>query len=533
MTDWVLAIDFGTSFTTAAIRDNGAPELVPLTTTELHNRVMPSAVFLPWKTEPVLGAAADGSVAPPPGEERPEQRLVVGWTAEHQALIAPDRFEPTPKRRLGTEKHLVLGGEPLGVAGAVGRVLRYALEEARRTRGGRDPTTVALTHPASWAEVRVEALIEAACAAGIEAPRLLSEPEAAALHLGDRVPVGARVAVYDLGGGTFDAAVLERTGETTFRSVARPGGQDGLGGEEFDRKLYDYIACELAAEDPDNWEHIRDQPRAHRDFRIEVRRAKQALSLDPTYDLYLPGEGGRTSYRITVAEFHGLIRRDIDTSVEILRQTLMEAGIDDPADTTELAAIYLAGGSSRIPLVAQVIGERLNRVPETSPQPKEAVALGATVIEHARRPAARAGETTDVASGPSPDATSPREDASRAPAVGGWKEAHRDKDKEEDPTLVAELEKWNWGACLLGPIWGFGHGIFRSLLTLIPIYGIREMVLLGRNGNEWAWERRRWASVESFRRTQRTWALWAFAVWIVLLSVVILLLLIRVGTLPP
>jgi hypothetical protein len=94
-------------------------------------------------------------------------------------------------------------------------------------------------------------------------------------------------------------------------------------------------------------------------------------------------------------------------------------------------------------------------------------------------------------------------------------------EREEEFAVFDELEKWNWGACLLGPVWGFAHGIVRSLLTLIPVYGLYEMYLLGRNGNHWAWERRRWDSLAHFHKTQRNWALGALVVYALLLLVIL------------
>jgi TIR domain len=87
--------------------------------------------------------------------------------------------------------------------------------------------------------------------------------------------------------------------------------------------------------------------------------------------------------------------------------------------------------------------------------------------------------------------------------------------------VETELRKWNWGAFLLGPIWGIGHGVFRSLLTLVPIYGIYEWIMLGRHGNRWAWEQRRWDSIESFRKTQRKWAMWGAIISTVLVLIVV------------
>lgn len=91
----------------------------------------------------------------------------------------------------------------------------------------------------------------------------------------------------------------------------------------------------------------------------------------------------------------------------------------------------------------------------------------------------------------------------------------------DEAAVESELKKWNWGAFLLGPIWGIGHGVFRSLLTLVPIYGIYEWIMLGRQGNRWAWEKRRWDSVESFRKTQRKWAMWGAIVSTLLVLIVL------------
>ncbi len=92
---------------------------------------------------------------------------------------------------------------------------------------------------------------------------------------------------------------------------------------------------------------------------------------------------------------------------------------------------------------------------------------------------------------------------------------------ETDAAISEELAKWNWGAFLLGPIWGIGHGVFRSLLTFVPLYGIYEWIMLGRKGNRWAWEARTWDSIESFRKSQRKWAKWGAIIDVLVLLVII------------
>ena len=83
---------------------------------------------------------------------------------------------------------------------------------------------------------------------------------------------------------------------------------------------------------------------------------------------------------------------------------------------------------------------------------------------------------------------------------------------EADPALEAELKKWNWGAFLLTFIWGMGNGVMRSFLVFVPFYGFYEWFMLGIHGNRWAWEKRRWESVEKFHQSQRSWAKWGIIV---------------------
>jgi hypothetical protein len=85
--------------------------------------------------------------------------------------------------------------------------------------------------------------------------------------------------------------------------------------------------------------------------------------------------------------------------------------------------------------------------------------------------------------------------------------------------VEVELNKWNWGAFLISPIWGIGNNVYRALLTLVPIYGIYEWIMCGKNGNRWAWENKEWDNIESFRKTQRKWATWGAIVDAILVLV--------------
>ena len=355
--DWVLGVDFGTSSTAAALAVSGRVELV-----EVEGRPrMPSLVF--WR-EGTGGATG---------------RLVLGEQAELLAVRAPWCLERTPKRRIG-DRVLLLGDQEVRTVDAVGAILRRMAEEAISRRGGELPAEVRLTHPVRWGSTSLGVLRDAARVAGFENPVFVPEPVAAAVHFAsNRLSTGEHVAVYDLGGGTFDTAVLRRT-ERSFEVVGAPGGNEDLGGEDFDERLYRHVGAQLP---PDTWQQLRDGGDrswafANAQLLIEARKAKEILSTSPDYDLYLPSPIDQ-DIQLTAAELHDLIHDDLERSVTELERTITAANLK-PAD---ISAVYLAGGSSRIPLISRLIERRFGIPPDSLDDPKSAIALGAARLEPA------------------------------------------------------------------------------------------------------------------------------------------------------
>jgi actin-like ATPase involved in cell morphogenesis len=348
---WALAIDFGTSYTSAALAAGDGVDLI-----DLHgDRRVPSLVFLD----------EDG-------------RLLVGVLAANQSAGAPDRVERTPKARVGRSPILLLGGQAVPVVDAVGALVAAFVEEARRRRGGSAPSAVTFTHPVRWGEDRRQVLLDAAAAAGIDAEsaRLVEEPVAAAAAFrSERVRPGDLVAVYDLGGGTFDAAVLRAT-ETGFVVAGPPGGDDGVGGEMFDERLLAHVGEQVAAVDPEGWQALssgqeRRWRRAHAQLHDQVRLAKETLSIAGQATVYVPGVD--RDVLVTRGEFEYLIAADVERTLDLLDEVIRAAG----ATADELAAIYPVGGSSRIPLVANRLQEHYGDRVVTWDDPQAVVALGA------------------------------------------------------------------------------------------------------------------------------------------------------------
>jgi molecular chaperone DnaK len=354
---WTLAIDFGTSFTVAAVRVDGrAPEALEIG----GDRRTPSVVLVD---------STDGA-----------DRMIVGRVAEDLSSTRPGSVVRAPKRRLGEPAPIVLGGKPYQTVDIAGALLRHVYDEAVRHQGS-PPSRVCLTHPATWSRPRLARLLEAAAKAGLADVALIAEPVAAAMaYAADTtIPDGAHVAVYDLGGGTFDTTVL-RAEHGSFTVIGRPGGDANLGGELFDELLVNLIGERL---DPKIWDELQvsdDLPwrQAAAALRNEVRRAKEALSSAPLAELLLPLPGGMVHEKLSRAELDAVVAPYVEESVRVLVQSVRDAGIDPAA----LTSVYLVGGASRMPIIETALARELPGVAiSRRGDPKTAVAIGATLAD--------------------------------------------------------------------------------------------------------------------------------------------------------
>ncbi|HWH01995.1 MAG TPA: Hsp70 family protein, partial [Pilimelia sp.] len=346
----VLSVDFGTSNTVAMVPGaDGRPRPLLFDGSPL----LPSAVYLD-----------------------PDARLLVGRDAQRCARTDPARFDPNPKRRID-DGAVLLGDRELPVPQVIGAVLARVAAEARRQLGGACQQ-LRLTHPAGWGQRRRAVLAEAAAVAGLPAPRLIAEPVAAASYytavLGSAVPVGRALAVYDLGGGTFDATVVRRT-PTGFQVLAEHGLAD-LGGLDFDQALVEHLGRRYGDTRTQLWRGVVNpadpgQRRQRWLLYDDVRGAKEMLSRAAHADVHLPALD--VDAHLTRDELERLIRPQLALTVGCLAQTLAAARLR----AADLVGVFLVGGSSRIPLAAQLIHAELGVAPTTLEQPETVVAEGA------------------------------------------------------------------------------------------------------------------------------------------------------------
>jgi Fe-S protein assembly chaperone HscA len=358
----VVGIDLGTTNSLVAYVENGVPVVVR---DKSGDGLVPS----------IVSAAEDGSI-------------YVGREAQRRLLTDAQRTVYSVKRFMGKgvddvrdEARLL----PFAVTGEAGGVVRIGLGSRSFTppeisalilrelktraeahfaeRGEIDPDVdrAVITVPAYFNDAQRTATRDAGRIAGLEVLRIINEPTAASLAYGlDKRHTGV-IAVYDLGGGTFDISIL-RVEDGVFQ-VLSTNGDTHLGGDDIDLLLMQRV---LAAPKPRSGEGGRS-PEQIQEIRKAVIQAKIELSDRDETTL--------TGVRFTRAEFEALIRPIVERTLEPCRQALADAGLQP----SQIDEVVLVGGSTRIPLVRRLVGELFGRTPHSELNPDEVVALGAAV----------------------------------------------------------------------------------------------------------------------------------------------------------
>ncbi len=352
--EWVLGVDFGTSNTAAAHLDlaTGSVATVPLTH---QGNLMPSAVFV----------------------ESPDS-ILVGEVALNRSESNPGGFIPSPKRAL-VQGVLHANGYDLPPSAAVAAILSAVVTRATAAHAGRPPAQLVLTHPEAWSPREIQVLLDAAATIGFDRTRVttISEPRAAA-HFYTRnnaLTTGQTIAVFDFGGGTLDVAVLTAGPAGAFEVIAARG-DNGLGGKNLDALIRRWIDTELADRNPELLDYLRRRAPVHvlRGLEESTRRAKELLSEAPSATVTVSAPVGQETLSLTRGELDDLIRPVLDQAVALARATFTDARLTGPG---ALSALYLTGGSSRIPLVHTQLAT-LGPI-ATLDDPKTVVAQGALI----------------------------------------------------------------------------------------------------------------------------------------------------------
>lgn len=345
----VVGIDLGTTYSAVALVQDGVPQILAYE----DERIMPS----------VVGLTLDGS-------------LLVGQPARNQYLLYPQRTIRSIKRKMGQDVRVALDEREYTPAEISAMILRE-LKRRAEARVGQAVDRAVITVPAYFSDAARQATREAGEIAGFTVERVINEPTAAALAYGlDRGDEHQLVAVYDLGGGTFDVSIIEL--DAGVVEVRASHGNTELGGDDFDQRLVDLLADRFTEEyqlDP------RAEPRAMARLTRAAETAKITLSSQPfakvreEYLLTTEGQPMHLDVEVTRAEFEDLIVDLLEGTLVSFDSALQDAGIE----AGDLNHILFVGGSTRIPLVWQMVAEHTGIEPETAINPDEAVALGAAV----------------------------------------------------------------------------------------------------------------------------------------------------------
>jgi molecular chaperone DnaK len=361
----IIGIDLGTTNSLAAFMDLTGPEIIPGPD---GSRMVPS----------IVSVAADGS-------------FVVGEPARRLLIDSPERTVYSVKRLMGRGREDVaeeLKLFPFRIAEGSEQVIRLQLGERtftppevsaqilkelkRRAEQylGEEITQAVITVPAYFNDAQRQATRDAGRIAGLEVLRLVNEPTAASLAYGlDKRREGV-VAVYDLGGGTFDISIL-RLHEGIFEVLAT-NGDTHLGGDDIDNRLLAIALEDIASE----WgEDLSHNGEAVQTIRQAVIRAKEELSFQPATVIDIDYRGRRYQRELRRELFENLIRDIVDRTLGPCRQAMRDAGLEPE----QIDEVVLVGGSTRIPMVRRAVEALFKAKPHSELNPDEVVALGAAV----------------------------------------------------------------------------------------------------------------------------------------------------------
>ena len=373
----VIGIDLGTTNSCVAVMEGGKPKVIE---NSEGARTTPS----------VVAFTKDG------------ERLI-GQPAKRQAVTNPDNTIFAVKRLIGrrfddpiTKKDtelvpykIVKGTNGDAWVGAGGKeyspsqVSAFTLQKMKETAEaylGETVTQAVITVPAYFNDAQRQATKDAGQIAGLEVLRIINEPTAAALAYGLDKNDGKTIAVYDLGGGTFDVSILE-IGDGVFE-VKSTNGDTFLGGEDFDAKIVEYLADKFKAKEGID---LRSDRLALQRLKEAAEKAKIELSSAQTTEINQPFitarmEGGQTTplhlvETITRADLEKLVAELISRTLEPCRKAIKDAGIDAKA----IDEVVLVGGMTRMPRVREVVKEFFGKEPHTGVNPDEVVAMGAAI----------------------------------------------------------------------------------------------------------------------------------------------------------
>jgi len=373
-----VGIDLGTTFSEIAVMEGGEPKVIP---SSEGGNIVPSVVAVNKSGERLVGQVARRQAVINPENTIYSIKRFMGrkWgePAGRELPVEEDARRKTYKVTRGpnNEVRVVMGGKEYRPEEISAMILQKLKSDAEAYLGEK-VTDAVITVPAYFNDAQRQATKDAGTIAGLNVLRIINEPTAAALAYGLDKKKEETIAVYDLGGGTFDISILE-IGEGTFQ-VKSTAGDTHLGGDDFDQRIMDWICDEFKKEQGID---LRQDRMALQRIKEAAEKAKIELSTVQQTEINLPfitadASGPKhLALKLTRAKLEQLVMDLVDKTLEPCKQALKDAG----RSTTQINEVILVGGQTRMPLVQQKVKEFFGREPHKGVNPDEVVAIGAAI----------------------------------------------------------------------------------------------------------------------------------------------------------
>ena len=369
----VIGIDLGTTNSCVAVMDGKAPKVIE---NAEGSRTTPSMVAFLENDERTVGQAAKRQAVTNPEKTIFAVKRLIGRRSDDDATksfsdLVPFKIKPAKNG----DAWIDIEGKEFSPSEISSFILRKLKEDAESYLGETVDQAV-ITVPAYFNDAQRQATKDAGKIAGLEVLRIINEPTAAALAYGLDQQESGIVAVFDLGGGTFDVSILE-IGDGVFE-VKSTNGDTFLGGEDFDQAIIDFLADEFKKETGIN---LRDDRMALQRLKEAAEKAKIELSSAVQTDVNLPfitaDQSGpkHLNVKITRAKLEGLVSGLVERSLEPCRKALKDAGLA----ASEIDEVILVGGMTRMPKIIETVEKFFGKEPHRGVNPDEVVACGAAI----------------------------------------------------------------------------------------------------------------------------------------------------------
>ena len=345
----IIGIDLGTTNSCVAVMEGGKPVVIA---NSEGQRTTPSVVAFTKSGE-----------------------RLVGEPAKRQAVTNADRTISSIKRHMGTDYKVTIDGKDY-TPQEISAMILQKLKADAESYLGETVTEAVITVPAYFNDAQRQATKDAGRIAGLDVKRIINEPTAAALAYGLDNEGEQKIMVYDLGGGTFDVSLIE-IGDGVIEVLATSG-NNHLGGDDFDKKLMDYMIEDFKSKEGID---LSKDTMALQRINVAAEQAKKELSSASKTTINLPyitatAEGPKHfEMELTRAKFDEITADLVEKTAEPVKNALSDAGVS----ASELGKVLLVGGSTRIPAVQEKVQQLTGKEPNKSLNPDECVALGASV----------------------------------------------------------------------------------------------------------------------------------------------------------